>query len=38
VVDAGTVDTDAVGLALAELLEPDDPRLERLARLEQRTG
>ena len=38
VLEAGTVDMGAVRAALAGLLEPDDPRLERLADLERRAG
>ncbi|HKP90512.1 MAG TPA: hypothetical protein VJT75_11140 [Thermoleophilaceae bacterium] len=37
-VEAGAVDMDAVRTALAALLDPDDPRLERLAEVERRLG
>ena len=37
-IEAGTVDMDAVRAALGTLLEPDDPRLERLADLERRAA
>lgn len=37
-IEAGTVDMAAVHEALDGLLAPDDPRLERLADLERRTG
>jgi hypothetical protein len=36
--EAGTVDMEAVRVALDQLLDPDDPRLERLAELERQTG
>jgi hypothetical protein len=38
VLEAGTVDPDAVRNALCGLLEPDDPRLERLAEAARRAG
>jgi hypothetical protein len=37
-IEAGVVDMDAVRTALDTLLEPDDPRLERLAEVERRLG
>jgi hypothetical protein len=38
VLEAGTVDPEAVHAALEELLEPDDPRFERLADAARRAG
>lgn len=38
VLEAGTVDVDAATEALGELLEPDDPRLARLAETAARAG
>jgi hypothetical protein len=37
-IEAGAVDVEAVRAAVAELLDPDDPRLERLAELERQAG
>jgi hypothetical protein len=37
-IEAGAVDVDAVEAALASLLDPDDPRLERLAEIGRRVG
>jgi hypothetical protein len=37
-IEAGVVDTNAVRAALDTLLEPDDPRLERLADIARRAG
>jgi hypothetical protein len=37
-IEAGAVDVDAVGAALATLLDPEDPRLERLAEIGRRAG
>ena len=38
VLEAGTVDPQAVHAALQELLDPDDPRIERLADAARRAG
>ena len=37
-IDAGAVDVEAVRTAVAALLDPDDPRLERLAEMGRRAG